>query len=245
MLKTGTASQILFQDNNDKVVLIVHGFRVSPDNFSELSRKLYEHGFSVYNLRLPGHGTISDKSIYKTSLRHWEQYVEDVYLDLKSRFKEVYACGMSLGGALVLSILSKYNGITRSVLYAPAIKFKFQDRVLINIARFFKRTKKNVRMDCSIKNSEPRGYMYFLPIPQVYEVYKLTKKILKKLDKNMQNVLCFLAVNDHVFDYNELKNILTKKTGFTFCTLEKSFHNHLLDVEKELVINKTIEWLIK
>jgi carboxylesterase len=243
MLKKGSGSQVLMQDNKDKVVFMVHGFRGTPDNFTELSQVLFNKGYSVFNMRLPGHGLINEDEIFKIKLRDWENYVENIYLDIADQYKKVYFCGFSLGAALQIKLLTKYQNVEKCVFISPMIQLKKTVIILVHILKLFKKKIYKSGIDCSIEGELFKGCMPFIPIPQVYETYKLTKKLINKLNRIKSKTLCILSKNDHVLNYEKIKNIVSTKSSFNLITLEKSFHNSLADVEKEQIAKKVIEWL--
>jgi carboxylesterase len=240
-LRKGTSTQFLNNPNSSKVVLLVHGFRGVPSNFNALTTALYEGGFSVYNLRLNGHGLMDHDGIFKVKLRDWESLVEHTYLDLKDKFQNVYTCGLSLGGSLLLNLALKYNEIKKMVVYSPMLKLKHRVSCLSGIIGFLKKKINISIVDCSIEHESFKDFIPFIPVPQVHELYKLTRSVRKSIRSLNANILCFLSINDHILDYHQIKKI-TDRTDFTVIDLEKSFHNSIVDVEQDLIIHKTIEW---
>lgn len=81
-LKKGRGSKIRFHKNNKKVVLLVHCFRASPRILGELSDILYNQGYSIYNLRLPGHGLVDENEMLIVRKGDWLLYTENILLDL-------------------------------------------------------------------------------------------------------------------------------------------------------------------
>jgi|GEM_PF-6884135 len=242
MLKKGHGSQILLQKNNKKAVLLIHCFRCSPIIFNELAETLFNNEFSVYNLRLPGHGFKNEEEIFKVKLRDWELTCENIFLDLSDRFNEIYIAGLSIGGALAINLCKKYSSIKKAVLYSPLLKIRQRWAFLAGIIKFFKKKMAPSEIDCYISKEFEKEFISFFPVPQGYEAYKLTKKAQKDLDKIKTKTLCFLSENDHDINYEENFNIIKNKTSFKVISLKKSFHLNIIDVEKDIVIQETLKW---
>ncbi len=242
MLKKGLSSEIKFQKNNKRVILLIHGFRNSPTLLKELSEQLYNKGYSIYNLRLPGHGNQNEDEILKIKLRDWESYVENILLDLSDRFEQVFCCGLSLGAVLIMQLAEKYNNIKKMVLFSPFFKLKQKRACLGSIVSIFVKKLKPSKIDCTIERPEFKDFISFFPIKQGYEIYKLLKKVRKKISKVSVPALCFLARDDHDISYQSNFNFVKKNTSFKIITLEKSRHNITIDVEKELVFKETINF---
>ncbi len=82
-------------------VLLAHGFSASPGEVMPLAKTLNGHGFTVYVVRLRGHGT----SPYDLQQRAWQDWYDSVqrgYAYLKTISDVQFAGGMSTGGSLSL-----------------------------------------------------------------------------------------------------------------------------------------------
>lgn len=226
----------------DKVVLLVPGFRATPKIFDNVTDVLYENGYSIYSLRLPGHCCENDDEVLTTRLEDWQAVVDNVFLDLCDMFNEVHLCGLSLGATLLLNCAYKYGFNGKIVAYSPMLKLKEKTAFLTGIARFFVKKLPPKKPDCSIESDVFGGFIPFFSLPQVYEIYRLTKKIRKILPKVEARTLSFLAHNDHILSFNQHKELLNRYNSFQIVELEKSYHNCTVDIEKEFVFEKTLEW---
>ncbi|MDY6968739.1 MAG: alpha/beta fold hydrolase [Spirochaetota bacterium] len=82
-------------------VLLVHGYLSSPEECRQLADYLYKSGYSVYGVRLRGHGTSPDD----LASRSWEEWYESInrgYVVLKNSVKEFAIVGFSTGAGLSL-----------------------------------------------------------------------------------------------------------------------------------------------
>lgn len=242
MLINGCASRIVLKDTR-RVALMIHGFRAVPNIYDELSAVLLDRGFSIYNLRLAGHGFSSNEQMLKTRAIDWEKQIDNVYLDLADRYEEVVLIGLSLGAALIINTAAKWNFTGKAVALAPFLKYKQKFAWATGLAGCLKKSLPPSNSDCSIHDPV---FAYFLPaftLPQVYEVYKVTGKARKNIKKLNCNMLAIIAHNDHALDVPEHIRIVSANPAIKQRFLEKSFHNILQDVEKKEVIKQTVEWL--
>ena len=150
MLKKGLGSKIKFQNNNDKVILFVHGFRNNPQVFEEIADIFFNKGFSYYNLRLPGHGMQNDNAILEVKLRDWENITENIFLDLSDQFNKIYLCGFSMGALLVLNLAKKYNKIEKIGIISPVFKLKYKRSHFLFLQKIFQKKINKNTFDCSI-----------------------------------------------------------------------------------------------
>jgi esterase/lipase/1-acyl-sn-glycerol-3-phosphate acyltransferase len=80
-------------------VLLVHGYMASPEEMRPLFEHLSARGFTVYSVRLAGHGT----SPYDLLTRSWEDWFYTArigYTVLSTLVDQIFICGFSMGGAL-------------------------------------------------------------------------------------------------------------------------------------------------
>ncbi len=87
-------------------ILLVHGFTGSPASLRPLSEMLARRGFTVELVRLPGHGT-HFRDLMRTRYQDWRGEVERALAELKTRTERVVPLGLSMGGSLVLDVVSQ------------------------------------------------------------------------------------------------------------------------------------------
>ncbi len=82
-------------------VLLVHGYMAAPEEMRKLGEFLYDRGYTVYGVRLRGHGTAPED----LQERIWEEWYESVnrgYVVLKNTVKKMVIVGFSTGAGLSL-----------------------------------------------------------------------------------------------------------------------------------------------
>src|SRR5574341_398601 len=86
--------------------VLVHGFTGTPNAVRGRGQALHRRGYTVYGVRLAGHGTQPEHMI---PIR-WQEWYLDVLSGvqmLRERCDRVFALGLSMGGALSLILASQ------------------------------------------------------------------------------------------------------------------------------------------
>lgn len=105
-------------------ILLVHGYSASPGEVLPLARILHARGFTVYVVRLRGHGT-SPVDLQQRSWREWYASVLRGYHSLRAITDVQFAGGMSTGGALALYLAAQDVGPLQGV-FAVGAPLKLQ-----------------------------------------------------------------------------------------------------------------------
>ena len=103
-------------------VLLIHGYSASPGEMLPLAHTLHAHGFTVYVVRLRGHGTAPD-DLQQRTWQDWYHSVVRGYHSLRTISDVQFVGGMSTGGALALYLATQEVGPLQGVFaVAPPIK---------------------------------------------------------------------------------------------------------------------------
>jgi esterase/lipase/1-acyl-sn-glycerol-3-phosphate acyltransferase len=95
-------------------ILLAHGYLSCPEETRPLANALNALGYTVYGVRLAGHGTAPAQ----LACVHWQQWMQSVlrgYAALQSRCDTVVVGGFSLGGVLALHMAAASNPSMRGV----------------------------------------------------------------------------------------------------------------------------------
>lgn len=106
------------RDENRPWMLLIHGFTGSPSELRRLGYALYDAGYNVKGICLPGHGSTPEEMI-KTRWEDWFGYVAEAYDRLTSQGRVVIPVGHSMGGLLVLALASKRKLVGLVSVSAP------------------------------------------------------------------------------------------------------------------------------
>ncbi len=82
-------------------VVLVHGYMAAPEEIRPLADYLYKNGYSVYGVRLRGHGTSPDDLATQDWLA-WYESVNRGYIVMKNTKKSCAIVGFSTGAGLAL-----------------------------------------------------------------------------------------------------------------------------------------------
>lgn len=204
-------AQLMVNDGSDIGIILVHGFGASPWEMRLLAEELYDKGYTVYNLRLAGHGT-SVEDFGRTGWEQWYQSVRDAYDVVNSLSDSVYVAGLSLGGSLSLLLASNEDLDGVITINAP-IWLRDKKSRLIPFAKYFiKSTHKELP-------EGQEGFFYDTrPTSAIHE-------LLKAMDKAKNNLA---AIDEPVLILQSNTDIVVEPKS-----AEYIFEN--LQTEKELV----------
>nr|QEO32861.1 hypothetical protein [Candidatus Entotheonella sp.] len=108
-------------------ILLIHGFSASPGEVMPLAKSLNGQGFTVYVVRLRGHGT-SPYDLQQRSWQDWYDSVQRGYAYLRTITDTQFVGGMSTGGGLAL-YLSMHEPTVQGV-FAVAAPIKLANRAI-------------------------------------------------------------------------------------------------------------------
>ena len=96
--------QPMFYENEgaDTLVLFVHGFMGSPNQFEYYANHLRAHNVAVAAVLLPGHGG-SSASFSKHALNSWQEHLQTQLEHYAQRYSNIVLVGHSMGGLLALN----------------------------------------------------------------------------------------------------------------------------------------------
>ncbi|MCB1172464.1 MAG: alpha/beta fold hydrolase [Leptospiraceae bacterium] len=95
-----------YEGSSGVAFLICHGYGGSPFNTRPLGKYLHSLGHTAIGVLLPGHGT-DIKDMQQTRFYHWEEYLERRYLKERSRYRQIFLVGFSMGGTVSLRVAAK------------------------------------------------------------------------------------------------------------------------------------------
>ena len=238
----------MIYENSKKIVFFIHGFMGSPNQFCELMEKVYNEGFSVVSILLPGHGSTGFE-FAKSTVGDWESYLRKEILRYRD-YEKVYFVGHSIGGLLALNMSLEFN-ICGVVAISSPLKI-----YLLNLTANGKRLK----ILCSNKEKEPRKtyiksfginkpYLHtvILWIRVMFEPHKLMKKSKKILKNISVPVLTIHSKNDETvsFKSRDLFKEQLLSSAHEAIELIESYHAYYTESEKEIIDSAIVEFISK
>jgi esterase/lipase/1-acyl-sn-glycerol-3-phosphate acyltransferase len=188
----------------NKGVILVHGYMAAPEEIRPLADYLYQNGYSVYGVRLRGHGT----SPADLAVREWNDWYNSVgraYIIMKNSLKHFAIAGFSMGAGLALlqasNKLRRFKGVIS--INGPArlqdSSAKFSSLAVVRnkiLSAVHLNTAKMEYVDNDPEN--PQINYLRNPIHGVYELEKMMKLVLERLVFIMEPVLVIQGSDDPV-----------------------------------------------
>lgn len=232
-----------FSNDNEDIVIFVHGILGSPRRFRDLAEELSHHGFDCMALLLPGHGGPAS-AFYRTPYAKWPDYVKLRVHAATQTHKRVFLVGHSLGGLISLDCAAS-GGIAGIVLINTPLAFKFNlKRLAISMKKMIVNpTQGNDAMSvayrecCSITGA--KIYEYPLWLRQYISMYRYvnrTKRCLK--DVYAKTLIVQSSMDESVQQRSAgmLKSALVNAHA-EIMELKESYHGYLSDMDKQKLMN--------
>jgi len=227
-------------------VLLLHGFSASPQEFRFIIPLLKENNITFYAPRLTGFGLNDVSTLETVSPIQWVRDSVNAFDLLSQHVEEVSVIGHSMGGLLTV-LLSQQRNVKKMVLSAPYLvengNHSLRKKILqIPGALCFLSLFLPVVKKSSVEQDSDRLVYHAVPINSIKALWDLHG--LLNFTK-IKNEIFLLSGNlDNTTNMKLNEEILSeKKISFRKYEFEKSGHNILEDVEKEVVAKKIIEIL--
>lgn len=229
-------------------VLLIHGFTGSTVETRPMGHYLASKGLTVSGVRLPGHGTCPE-DLYGCTHQDWAKACQNGLAELRSHCSTIFVAGLSLGSLLSLSLAADNDDIAGLILMAPAIKVKDPRIRLAWLGKYFiKSLSKGLREDrlCD-PAAAARGWSYdCLPLEGVAGVYALQRLVRRSLPRI--KTPCFVMQGRHDDALApDAAQIIYDEIGSTdreLVWLDHSGHNILVDGEREVVWQRSYDWIV-
>lgn len=236
--------------------VIVHGLTGTPACIMSLKNSISSAGFSVATPCLAGHGgTLQD--LANSTWQDWYDTIRISYTELKRSCDKVYYVGISLGALLGLKLaIDEGFGVRALALLSTPLELSNLEKAAVFLVQNtpLKKIVKSVKKNLVKSVTDPEGRALYeasslprIPSESVFELCKLQKLILKNI-KSIKNPI-FMVHSKH--DYvATMKNVELVKRGVSSDLIEtfilnKSRHVITMDIEKENVSQKVVEFFNK
>jgi carboxylesterase len=228
-------------------VLAVHGFTGSPATLTPLTDALTAAGYRVSAPCLPGHGTRVEDMLDVT-YADWRTTVQGALDALVAEVDDVVVLGQSMGAALVADVLADRDDVAGAVFVNPAVATF--DPGLLEIVDATIEAGEEVlpggRSDIADPDV-PDGHSYAgTPLRPFRSLAAALLDLQPRFGAIDCPVLIMTATNDHVVDPAASDLLADAVAGpVERVTLDRSFHVATLDYDKQLVIDRTIDFVRK
>lgn len=230
----------VFEDRRG--ALLVHGFSASPAEMKVIGDQLYEKGYEVYGLRLPGHGT-SPADLRERNRKEWLREVS-LGLALISRYcPRFFVIGNSMGALLSLMALNaSSHDIAGFVAIAPA--FKIKDRRLpfvtyVDAAQRLYRLFAELKTEWPYIESKPENpEINYSQVPYhgLFELYQTTRESRDCLKGLTVPALFIQAEHEVTVDPETTYEVFEQVPSQDKILLKVDIDKHVITLDKELPV---------
>ena len=235
-----------FWKGGETGVLLLHGLTATTAEVRPLAKRLFNYGYTVSGILLPGHGS-TPENLSQTHREDWIKASEEAYNELKQECSSVIVGGESVGALIALRLASDHPEIKGLLLYAPAMRLAvsfFKIVLLVMLSPFVFSVKKKFPKD---REGLPwQGYKVN-PLKTGVQLLKFQREIRKRLCRIYQPILLIQGKLDETVDLNSGEIILrgVQSAVKEIYWMEKSGHVVILENQFEEVLQKTFEFIRK
>lgn len=227
--------------------LLCHGYTGTPYEMRGVGTYLVDHGITVLGLLLPGHGTFVEE-MKKTTMDDYFNEFTKAYKKLENYCKEIFICGLSLGGVISLKFVSE-NKVHGVITLAAPIKFKrLEGFFLATIGSLLKNTTLKKSKEELVEQKKYKIICYDkYPIGPAISIRKTILKTRKKLLKIDSPILIIQGLLDKswIIDSSRIIFNEVKSENKELILLQKTSHVTTLGPEKKKIEKFILEFIRK
>ena len=209
---------LLPEQPNGHGVLLVHGFTASPREMRSLGEHLWAENFTVFGVRLPGHGT-TPEDLAGRKTEEWLAAVDRGYQILEQHNLAICGVGLSTGSLLLLK-LSLYRNFTGLALLSPFLQLRHSLAGFAGLLSLLVPFQKN-----TITESEQPFYYQRHPLKGVAQINRLRHHLKKQLPKIKLPVLVLASQGDTTIAPGTAEQLFNR-----LGSPDKKFHYYGLEV---------------
>ena len=221
--------------------LLLHGFTGNPSSLRSFGDLLASRGASVSCPRLPGHGT-TWQDLAETRWEDWEGEAERGLDYLTERCADVFAVGLSMGGAMAIHLgVKHWERVAGVVAINPYV---FNPQLLASgLVRYFVKSVKGIGNDIKKPGGDELPYER-VPLAGAYQLGRFIRLVAKELPSMRLPFLLFNSPEDHVVPKGTAEKIWNRigTTDKERVVLRDSYHVATLDHDAEAIFAKTLDW---
>jgi len=231
-------------ENGNIGVLVSHGFTGNPHSMRYLAEGLASAGFTVALPRLKGHGT-TPADMAASTASDWVADLERASAWLQQRCDTLFMTGLSMGGTLTLLMAGQHPDLFKGIIPINAILFSNSpDLASLAFMSPAPAEVPGVGNDIKAEGVTENAYPV-IPVPTIKELFTLMKVADEMLPRITCPALIFASRNDHVVPPANSEYIFQKlpNADKQLVWLENSYHVATLDNDKDLILQKSIDFI--
>jgi carboxylesterase len=231
-------------DGGPQGVLVLHGFTGNPGSMRGVAQALAAAGCTVDLPLLPGHGTAVEDMI-PTGWSDWYGCAEEAYGKLRARCESVAVVGLSMGGALTLSLAAEHREIAgivciNAVVTAPGGMAEGVQALLDAGEEVMDGIGSDIADPEVVELAYPQT-----PLRPLLTMFEAAAEFEGRLAGITCPVLVMTSPQDHVVAPENSDVIAEGVAGpVERVTLERSYHVATQDYDKALVEQKTVDFVM-
>lgn len=238
----------LFEGDNGKAVILIHGWTSTPYEVRRLGKYLNESGYTVCAPMLRGHGT-DPRNLENIRWEDWEEDVKVAYDELRKNHKKVFVGGTSIGASLAIRFAEDNKDVSGLVLMAMPYKLRLE-RTAIFFAKFIRIFKQYNRkfyppaFGVSTTITRLISYQTY-PINSALETFELVERARANLSGVIQPCLVMQSTHDHIVTANS-SDIIYGKIGSSIkkkIYIHRAYHTFISDVKNSHVFEDILKFL--
>ncbi|EGX60410.1 esterase/lipase [Streptomyces zinciresistens K42] len=225
-------------------VLLCHGFTGSPQSLRPWAQRLAERGLTVALPLLPGHGT-RWQDLQITGWQDWYAEVDRELRALRERCDQVFAAGLSMGGALALRLAAKHGQEVAGVLVVnPANQVHGLLARTLPVSRHLVRTVPGITGDIAKEGAVEVGYDR-VPLHAAHSLRTFLRQVDGDLPQVTQPLLLMRSRQDRTVPAADSARVLSRvsSTDVTEVVLEHSRHVATLDHDADRIVEESLGFI--
>ncbi|MBX7446169.1 MULTISPECIES: carboxylesterase [unclassified Arthrobacter] len=231
-------------DGSRTGVVLSHGFTGSPHGLRAWAQALAAAGFAVRMPLLPGHGT-SWQDLNRTRWQQWHGALDEAYLELDAQCDQVFAAGLSMGGALALRIAAT-RPVAGVLLVNPGLTVDDPRAPLAGILKLVLKSTPAIGNDI-LKAGMDEGAYTRTPVAAAHELNKMFKDTVRLLPRVTAPVQVYRSTVDHVVSDSSMALL---RRGLTHAPLEvvqleNSYHVATLDNDADRIFEGSVAFILR
>lgn len=235
-------------EGDDAGVLVLHGFTGNPGTMRLVTGALVDAGCTVEAPRLPGHGTHLDDML-KTGWAEWSTAADHAFTSLAARREKVVVVGLSMGGTLAAWLAGRHGDrVAGIVLINPAVMppDPEQRQLVVDMLDAGEAVVGGLGSDIADPDAVEDAYVGTPLAPLLTLLDGNRDDVQPVLPSITCPILLMTSPQDHVVDPAASDHLVSLVSGpVERVSLDRSFHVATLDHDRDLIIERTIDFVRK
>lgn len=238
------------KDKAKGIVVFIHGFLGSPNQFSDWSEEVFALGYSVASLLLPGHGPNAER-LFRINESDWTKHVENEIKTYRGKYQQIFLVGHSIGGLIALKIAASDSlPLTGICVIAAPIKmnyiapFSILSRIRLVLSRNDSPIKKTYAASISVPG------LSIISVPTILHSFFEIKKLIRTLGDLAHITLPVLLIysrKDETVSFKSMSMLESRllNASTSVLSLPSSLHAYYLPDERAIIAKTLCKFIVE